>query len=264
MKMFRMPTAFGNSPGPRSDLAGHRYDWSKARRRVLRWQSPVEAALLKEFLPARCSLDGPPRLQFEFQQLENLPWLAGRGYTLFSIKVPVQLQLSSGATRAFSFLLVMWENLADPIITGREELGFAKLFADLHWQWNDSSLGGVSAEWCGYEFFKLTITAPSLSPSYMQPTPPDMLHHRYVPAIGQWGEAALEEFVYSPGGLQVSPVSQVDCTVTFDFNAGKWEDLPTLWHIVSKLEALHLVSSSQGKLMDFVGGTDHAGQAVLR
>ena len=263
MKMYRMPTCFGNSPGPRSDLAGNRHDWSAARRRVLRWQSAVDAGQLRQLLPAGCDLDGPARVQFEFQQLENLPWLAGRGYSLFCVKAPVRLRRATGEDRVFSFLLVMWENLADPIITGREELGFAKLFADLHWDWNESTLGGVRASWDGHEFFGLKAQTSTSAAADAGAFPPDLLHHRYVPAVGRWGEAALEQLVCSPAGASAAPVSQLDCAVTFSFNSGTWEDLPTLWHIVSRLEALQPARTARGQLSNFLGGADHFGQAVL-
>ena len=33
--------------------------------------------------------------------------------------------------RSVSFLVVLWENLTDPILTGREELGFSKIYCEI-------------------------------------------------------------------------------------------------------------------------------------
>ena len=58
-----------------------------------------------------------------------------------------------------NLLLVMWENHADPIITGREQLGYSKIFAsidDIH------TYGGVSktelTSW-GFRFLELEFDA---------------------------------------------------------------------------------------------------------
>src|SRR5262245_29396614 len=56
------------------------------------------------------------------------------------------------------FLAVMWENLADPIITGRGEIGQPKLFAEIP---ELRIVGGTyhcEASWMGFRFLDLQAT----------------------------------------------------------------------------------------------------------
>ena len=53
--------------------------------------------------------------------------LAGHGYNLTGVSVPTRFHGEKGVVEG-NLLLVMWENHADPIITGREQLGYSKIF----------------------------------------------------------------------------------------------------------------------------------------
>ena len=53
---------------------------------------------------------------------------------------------------------MLWENLADPIMTGREELGFAKIYAEMP---PPVMIGGnysAVATWQGFRFFEIEAT----------------------------------------------------------------------------------------------------------
>jgi len=51
----------------------------------------------------------------------NIEWLAGRRYNTLGVTCPVVVRGEQTNTCG-AFLMVLWENLTDPIITGREEL----------------------------------------------------------------------------------------------------------------------------------------------
>jgi hypothetical protein len=257
--MYRMPTAFGNSPGPRSDLEGRRFDWSGARRLVVSWQSAFDPDVAARMLPERVTLRSGNAV-LDFQQLENLPWLAGRGYSLMSAKLPVHFKQADGQPRDMMFLLVMFENLADPIITGREELGFAKVFADLGWKHNAAGVTGGNASWFGTEFFRFELGAQSSSPATSQPV--DMLHHRYIPAVGDWGKPWATQFACSPAAA-VQPLASVTRAIDFRFTPEPWSALPTLSHIVQGLADLGFVRQGVANVSHYAGGADHAGQYLL-
>ena len=62
--------------------------------------------------------------------MTEIEWLAGRGYNTLGVTFPVVFQ--GKRDRAIGpFLLVLWENLADPILTGREQLGYSKIYCEL-------------------------------------------------------------------------------------------------------------------------------------
>ena len=56
------------------------------------------------------------------------------------------------------FLAVVWENLADPIITGRCEIGHPKLYAEIAEprRWNGAQI--CTAGWMGFRFLELEVS----------------------------------------------------------------------------------------------------------
>ena len=54
-----------------------------------------------------------------------------------------------------NFTPVLWENLADPIMTGREELGFAKIYAEMPPPVVIGDTYSAIATWQGFRFFEI-------------------------------------------------------------------------------------------------------------
>ena len=62
---------------------------------------------------------------------ENIGWLAGHGYNGITVAIPTQHHSAPQGWLRGNFLPVGWENLAAPLLTGREELGCARIYADI-------------------------------------------------------------------------------------------------------------------------------------
>src|SRR5579875_1861599 len=127
-RMYRMPTHFGPSPGPRQRLDGGRWDCKETPNTTAVWVSFLtDGDKLAALLPPRFQLSEQPIVTVEAAYSTNIGWLAGRGYNVVVVRFPAiyrgQVDQCSG-----QFLAVVWENLADPIITGREELGWPKVY----------------------------------------------------------------------------------------------------------------------------------------
>jgi len=56
------------------------------------------------------------------------------------------------------FLAVVWENLADPIITGRGEIGHPKLHAEIAEPCLSDGAQICAAGWMGFRFLDLTVS----------------------------------------------------------------------------------------------------------
>ncbi|MCU1397120.1 MAG: hypothetical protein JWN62_229 [Acidimicrobiales bacterium] len=256
--MTRMPTGFGPSPGPRQHPAGGawpRGDSGPRRQTVLRTSFETEPAALAALLPRHFTLSGPPTISISASYLEDIGWLAGRGYNIMSVDVPVTHVGPDGTVHATS-TLVVWESLADPIITGREELGIAKLYADIPALVLEGSRAVATAGWLGYEFLRLEV-----SDLVDRPAPPvvatgPVLHHKYIPRTGEWGAADVD-YVTMTSGRPVEILERRIGSAAVSIADATWEDLPTLHHIVSRLRALPVLSVGKGSLvvskMDFDG-----------
>lgn len=82
------------------------------------------------YLPKPFELPEEPIITVTSSQCREVEFLAGRGYNLLSVAVSAMYDKEPEMLRA-PFIFVMWENLTDPIIAGREQLGVPKLFADI-------------------------------------------------------------------------------------------------------------------------------------
>ena len=81
-------------------------------------------------LPDRFELRGDPIVTVELNYVTEIGWLAGRGYNLCDVKFEVTYHAKSGPVNG-TLVLVRWENLCDPILSGREELGHNKLYCEI-------------------------------------------------------------------------------------------------------------------------------------
>ncbi|TGO62076.1 hypothetical protein BCON_0022g00140 [Botryotinia convoluta] len=163
-----MPMSFGPSPGPRQDLNGIQRKPLKATYKTSYITFKTYKSYLLTLLPSddfQISTEGMwATATFSVTHLENLEWLGGRGYSMLGLYVHDIVHKSSSDSHSGNsaelkgdFLPVLFENMADLIITGREELGFSKVFATLDEKASSESSFVLSAGWEGTEFCRLTL-----------------------------------------------------------------------------------------------------------
>ena len=136
---WRQPSVFGPMPGPRQDFKGGPYlpsssDLPSSVTATIKFKT--SATLLRTLFPNSsykfAKLDTVAHASFSVQTLKNLPWLAGGSYDSLALYFhDVEYTTRSGESLHGSFCPVMFENLADSILSGREELGLPKLFSDM-------------------------------------------------------------------------------------------------------------------------------------
>ena len=187
-----MPTHFGPAPGPRQLPDGAVPDPKNSPRRLSVAASfRTDGALLERHLPEGFALAGEPVVTVEFHYMTGIDWLAGRGYTMIHVGWPATFAGRRDKATG-RFLAVVWEDLADPIITGRDEIGHPKLYAEISEArlWDRT----CAAAWMGFRFLEVTVSELHDSPS--SPTTPrsdGTLMLKYVPRTGTWGEADLHQ-----------------------------------------------------------------------
>lgn len=243
-EILRMPTHFGLNPGPRQDAEGRMHsnvDSPKADSAWVRFSASAEQ--IARHLPPGFEPADNPDLTIEFRYLTDLSWLAGRGYNLIVVSTAARW-VGGGEPLDGRFVLVLWENLADPIITGREELGYNKVFADISGLAFEADRVTASASWFGFEFLELSLSG--LSP--IEPTDVGRLmpggpgfHWKYIPRTGAWGESDVSYPVMSPptgSHRRVLKAWTADGSVVF--HRATWQELPTQVNIVNGLADLDL------------------------
>lgn len=274
--IYRMPTHFGPAPGPRqmpdgtprggNELAPHSYSTVVSFR--------TDPARLEALLPPRFTLNAPV-VTLASQYLKELDWLAGRGYNVVSVLVPVTFH---GRVEEISanLNLVTWESLADPIITGREELGYPKIFGeipDLEW---DRARRRVRTQvgWGGCKFLEYQITDLVEQPiEGVSGERAPSLYVKYLPKTGEWGETDVCYVtvlgVPKPGTPPAPPKQWVKVlarytgTGSVKINDMTWEELPTMWHIVNALADLPVLEVVSASFTETLGGAGLRGMRIV-
>jgi len=155
-----------------------------------------------------------------------------------------------------SFLIVLWENLADPIITGREELGFSKIYCELPEPRVCRGLTHCTASWMGFRFMDMKIrglrklSLEEIAQSIGKQKSDGTLHYKYIPKTGEWGKPDVSYFTLTPSGGSNAVIKE-------------WEDLPTLFYIVNALHDLEIKEYLGAAVVKSVGGKDLGDQRTL-
>ena len=273
-KFYRMPTHFGPSSGPRQGEDGRTFaNVNNPKSTSVSVSFLTNSEQLTELLPDGFQVGAEPVVTVSAGYMTEIEWLAGRGYNVLGVSFPAVFSGRRDRARG-SFLAVLWENLSDPIMTGREELGFSKIYCELP---EPTVLEGEThciASWLGFKF-------ADLSAKNMRPVPADefpapaagqtdqgeltgTLHYKYVPRTGDWGQADAAYAVLTPAESPNRVVKEMwrgDGTV--EFHRARWEDLPTQFMVVNALQELEIEEYRGATIVRSVGGKDISDQRIL-
>ena len=275
--LYMMPAHFGATCGPRQTPDGGRYiNHPPQKQRKLIVSFLTDAASLEKMLPPGFSLFGDPVVSVEMTELRDIAWLAGRGYNYLGVAFPASYAGASGRTDGL-FLSVIWENLADPIITGREQLGYSKIFADIGDMQEQDGKITSTASWDGFEFVCLSASCDSLTevdPATLSGVRPGegILHHKYIPETGGVWESADADYVTlspwqwdeldaldHPPAVPIVRVGEGEVA----FREATWEQMPTQFRIVNALAKLPQIKNLEAIVIRTESSLDYRNQRRL-
>lgn len=259
---YRMPVSFGPAPGPRQHVGGARVVDPMARVQGVSTRFLTDADKLEALLPPGMSLDGEPVVTVELLFLTELAWLAGRGYNSLGVKFPVVCNGRTETVRG-PYLSVLWENMADPMITGREELGYAKLYCEIDQPAISKDRQRYAASWQRHRFFEMELTDIAPSSDLPNREGDGLLHYRYVPAIGRPGMADFAGPTLSPPSPHVELLDHKTAQGQLRFIRSSFEELPTLVHIVNALADLPIVEYRGASIIEWRQDAEFANQRLV-
>ncbi len=270
-RMYRMPTHFGPATGPRQGPDGRRFACKdNPKTTALAVSFLTNAAQLAALLPPGFTLAGEPVVTVAASYMTEIEWLAGRGYNTLGISFPARYQ-GERDTATGNFLTVLWENLTDPIITGREELGFAKIYCALPPPTVLGNAWHCTADWLGFRFLDLHVTdllpqSPEEIVAMGQaPANDGILHFKYMPRTGEWGVPDLAYACLTPAATPNRVVTEHwTGRGSVRFHPARWEDMPTQYNIVNTFADLEILAYRGASLTKTVGGKDLSDQRILR
>jgi hypothetical protein len=269
-RMYRMPAVFGPSLGPRQGEDGRKFTSPGSHKTINRSVSFLtNHDQLEEMLPEGFAVRGEPVATVAASYMTEIEWLAGRGYNTLGVTIPVTF--TGKVDRAIgSFLTVLWENLTDPILTGREELGVAKIYCDLPEPRIHQGVTHCTASWMGFKFMDMTLSnltpaPPAQAASSAEPQGDGLLHYKYMPRTGAWGEADAEYVTLTPAATpQRVELGSWHGQGTVQLHRATWEDMPTQYTIVNAFHQLEIKEYRGATVVQSVGAKDLGDQRILR
>lgn len=267
--IWRMPVSFGPFPGPRQTTEGRPRSLGHSTFTTASVKFKTSRTVLQNLLPSEAfRFKSPGTVAFATLSqttLNKMEWLGGSGYRHMGLYIHgVQYTQKDGSVIDGTFLPVLFENLADPILSGREELGMPKLYCSLD-VWQRAGSYRVQAGWQGVNFGNLVLEDLEVVD---QPLPKDMggdqgvLSYKYIPAVGERGKAAVEHATFIPSAEEAKVVKGMvqrtykAKTASISFDPRDWEALPTLHHVVSRLEEVPVYEVISATLEEGVGVPD--------
>lgn len=283
-----MPTHFGPAAGPRQGPDGRGFDCRDTPRTTSYSVSFLTRAdQLDRLLPAGFRLAGEPVVTVTVSYMTEIEWLAGRGYNTLGVSFPAEYTGELDRARG-PFLAVLWENLADPILTGREQLGFSKIYCAIPPPVVVHGQTHCKADWLGFNFMDMYlkdmagVPAPETEGKETADEAPDgegehgvadtagapltgTLHYKYIPRTGDWGKTDAEYAVLTPSSTpNRRVVAQRTGQGSVRFHRAEWQDLPTQFHIVNALSELEQIAFRGATIVETVGGKDLSDQRMLK
>jgi len=275
-----MPTEFGS---PFGDLAERRVQFEgqikgatyAGTSRTMTVNFLTDAGKLEKMLPEGkgLTLRGDPVVSVMAIYQGPLDWLAGRSYDIVTVTFPVTFK---GKERQVdgAFAPVIWENMTEPILAGRETLGWSKIYADIEPPVLFGNGIHCTAGWYGFKFMDLKIdklrelSQEELRAMQKASQPGEgSIHWKYVPKTGSPGEADADYLTIStnrgapPTTVKTFSSWSGDGSITF--HKARWEDAPMTANVINAfadLEVKEVVSSLVIKTESLGGGM---GQTII-
>ncbi len=222
---------------------------------------------LQEMLPSGKGLEiyGDPIVNVTMVYQGGIKWLAGRPYNLVLVSLPVIHKGKKGETIG-QFLPVVWENMTEPILMGRDALGWPKIYADLPPARIVNDAFQCIAHWYGFTFLEMQVNnARTLTPEEMQqraeaarkaPVSAGLICHKFILKTGSFLETDADYLTISTGeGAAVATVREILTGKSeIRFIKGTFDQLPTMGHIMDRLAALEVKEVFDANIVTQTGG----------
>ena len=234
---YVMPAHFG--PRPMSPKASGWY--RDVTSMVISYRTDREA--LACYLPAPFEVGEEAIVSVFYARNRQVDWLAGHGYNMIAVNASAVFNGEKDKLKG-QYTLVMWENLTDPILTGRELQGIPKVYADIP---DHSVIAGewnASASHFGHKIVDMTITnlrdatEDEIQTGQEEQADNVPMAWRYLPGVSGFGRTTSEPTVY-PSQNKFTSVRIGEGSITW--HELTWEQNPTQFHIANALAALPIL-----------------------
>ena len=216
--------------------------------------------LLAQFVPQEFEILAPV-VNVQYSNCRRVDWMSQGEYRILQFAVPVAyLGNDEGLTGLYP--LVLWEDKAEPILTGRENTGMPKMFADIsiercwesHWFIRASHEGSTFVK---FDFWDGEAVGAEEILAMNQANPSgNAFGWRYIPNVSGGG-AALSHAVLYPAASQVHEMWRGKATITwtgFEY----WDNIiqASIIEKLSSLPILGVENASRSRVQFTLCNTD--------
>ena len=237
---YTMPTC-GKFRGPRPwETGGMRYGAiTSVSVSFLSENEAVGWCLPEPFRP-----DDEPVVTVTLQKCEDVDWLAGRGYNLVGVDAAAVFDGERDRNVRGGYCIVMWEDMCEPILGGRDHSGVPKVFGDIDFVRTDDP---------GWECKVSRFSHPIVNFSVSDLTEMDRdacdaieqtrrdaiwMNYKYFPRLENDGADVSYATVYPSSGQVAAAWSGVGAV---RFNPATFRQVPTQHEYINLLAALPVV-----------------------
>lgn len=193
-----------------------------------------------------------PVVSVQVCEFANIGWLAGHTYSLINISTPVHFKGERDELDG-DLILVMFENHADPIVAGRDGIGYSKIYADIPRFTHYEGIYTAKAYSWDFPFMKLQIDVnkPAEDPDRMMKLAAQSqgkMNYRYIPSVDDITVPDVAYPVFNPKKWEKpadykweikAPQSKF-CKGSVKFYEPEWEDMPTYYRVGKGLADLEI------------------------
>jgi len=202
----------------------------------------TDKKILNKYLPECFEIVNEPLVKVYYSNNRDIEWLAGAAYNIVGVDVPCVYNGKEEHMEG-KYCLALWENLTDPILTGRELQGIPKIYAEIEDHIKTEGEWRTCAHYRGHKIVDITIkeirpmTHEEIEARRKLPGK-DWFGWKYLPKTGEPGAEVSYPTLYPLG----------DATWEAIWGEGKvvwnhliWEQNPTQFHIVNALADLPII-----------------------
>ena len=203
-------------------------------------------------LPSPFRLTEEALVTVSFVQCEDVDWLAGRPYNLVGVEVASIFDGKKDKDVRGGLCVVMWENMTEPIIGGRDHSGVPKVYADITnlLRNKDTCRGDVSH--FGHPILELSaqglqpLSAKDLRDNETALRERNWMNYKYFPSVQNSGADVAYACTYPASGT---------CTAAWEgqgklqFFESSFQKNPTQYVLINLLARLPIHEIRQTRLV---------------
>jgi acetoacetate decarboxylase len=200
-----------------------------------------DAAAVGHLLPDVLRLADEPTVTVYAVMCENVEWLAGKSYNIGAVDVGAVFDGDVDRNVEGSCCVVMWENMTEPILGGRDHSGVPKIYGSISDFENDGRTCRTSVSHFGYPIFELSVTdltpldAAARADIERAKRDAVWMNLKHFPSLENEGADVSYIATYPSSGT---------CTAASDgrgsvrFHSSSFEQNPTQYDVINLLAAL--------------------------